>query len=171
MTTSIKASPETGRITGAHVLAGMVLFFVLILAANTALIYTAVTTFGGLDNPHAYRDGLAYNARISAATAQAARGWRGQVETLSNPPRLRISLLDQARDPVRGLTLTATVGRPATTRYDARLEMRETEPGRFEGSLEALEPGSWILSYAAAPAGGAEADALFRAKDRLWLKP
>ena len=166
---TMRRPESSGGISGAHVLAGLIAFFLLVLAANGAMVYTALTTFGGLDNAGAYRDGLAYNARISAATAQAERGWHDTVETFADPPRLRISLLDRAGAPVTGLVLKASVARPATNRYDAALALRETGPGLFEASLADVAPGNWILSYEAASAGGGET--LYRARKRLWLKP
>ncbi len=162
---------SSGVISGRHVLAGLIAFFLLVLAVNCAMIYTALSTFGGLDNANAYRDGLAYNARISAASAQAERGWHDTVETLADPPRLRISLLDRAGAPVTGLDLKASMARPATNRYDAPLALRETGPGLFEASLADVAPGSWILTYEAAPSGGRDGETVYRARKRLWLKP
>jgi nitrogen fixation protein FixH len=169
MTASMRRPASSGGISGAHVLAGLIAFFLLVLAANGAMIYTALSTFGGLDNANAYRDGLAYNARISAASAQAERGWQGNVETFTDPPRLRISLLDQSGAPVTGLVLKASVARPATNRYDAPLALRETGPGLFEASLAEVAPGNWILSYEAS--AGPNGETLYRARKRLWLKP
>ena len=171
MSSPMRHSASDGIISGKHVLAGLITFFLAVLAANTAMIYSALSTFGGLDNADAYRDGLAYNVHISEADAQAARGWHDTVETLAAPPRLRISLVDRAGAPVTGLVVKATVGRPATNRYDTSLAVRETGAGLFEASLEALDPGSWILSFEAGPNGGSETDAVYRERKRIWLKP
>ena len=43
------------------------------------MIYKALTTFGGVETPDAYRKGLAYNQRIAAEEAQAGLGWHDEL--------------------------------------------------------------------------------------------
>jgi nitrogen fixation protein FixH len=159
-----------GLVRGWHVLAALLGFFVLVLGVNGAMIYAAITTFGGIDNPNAYREGLAYNARIAAGVEQAQTGWRDQVEILAGSSAFRVSLSDKDGRPVGGLAMRATIVRPATNRFDAVLPMQEKSPGAYEAALSALESGSWIVNVEASRPGGGEA-ILYQTRRRLWLKP
>ena len=70
MSTTAAVGAKAAGIRGGHVLAAMLAFFAVIIVADATLIYKALTTFGGVDNPNAYRQGVAYNQRI-ARDAQA----------------------------------------------------------------------------------------------------
>ncbi len=63
------------RITGWHVLAGMILFFSTIIAVNAVFISLAVQSFPGEDQRRSYVQGLEYNDVIAQRRAQAALGW------------------------------------------------------------------------------------------------
>ena len=58
MSTTATGGAKPGGIRGGHVLAAMLAFFAVIIVADTTLIYRALTTFGGVDNPNAYRQGV-----------------------------------------------------------------------------------------------------------------
>ncbi len=113
------ASPsQTSGIRGRHVLISMIAFFGVIVVADSTMIYKAVTTFGGVDNANAYRDGLAYNDRISRAKRQAALGWGDTVTLSEDGSRLHVAMTAADGKPLVGLSIEATIGRPATMRAD-----------------------------------------------------
>ena len=72
MSTTAAGGAKARGIRGGHVLAAMLAFFAVIIVADATMIYKALTTFGGVDNPNAYRQGVAYNQRI-ARDARADR--------------------------------------------------------------------------------------------------
>jgi nitrogen fixation protein FixH len=165
------APSHTGGLGGRHVLGAMLAFFGVIIVADATMIYKAVTTFGGVDNTNAYRDGLAYNARIASAERQSQLGWNGQVEALADPARLRVALTDAAGAPLTNLKVEATLGRPATIRSDTVLTLVETQPGLFEAPFgEAAGEGAWIATVRAWRSAS-DADPVYQTRRRLWVKP
>ncbi len=173
---SPKITPGSRRgLSGWHVLGGMLGFFGLIVVADATLIYKALSTFGGVDNANAYRDGLAYNARIARDAEQARLGWSETVELSADPARLRISLKDAAGNaPLRPLRVEATLGRPATNVSDVVVRLGDVGSGVFEAPLEtAPGTGAWIVTARAYAADGAAAapDPLYEVRRRLWVAP
>lgn len=171
MTAASQTPAPAGGLGGRHVLAAMAAFFAVIVVADATLIYKAVSTFGGVDNVNAYRDGLAYNERIANATRQAELGWQDSVEVLAAPVRLRVSLKDRDRQALAGLALDATLARPATTRSDAKLALDEVAPGVFEHDISALGDGAWIVDVRAHRKGDADAMLVYQIRRRLWIAP
>ena len=155
---------------GRHVLLALVGFFAVCVAVDGYMIYSALSTFGGVDNVNAYRDGLAYNDRIAQEARQSEAGWRDSVEVLADPQRLRLAILDRDGRSVPDIGVRATIARPATNRFDVPLPMRETAPGVFEANVAAFDPGSWVVS-AEAFSHGDETKALYETRRRVWLKP
>lgn len=169
MTMPVGATQEARRLRGRHVLGAMLAFFGVIVVADATMIYKAVTTFGGVDNVNAYRDGLAYNARIASAERQAKLGWRDTVEILADPDRIRVSLTDAKGQPLSALKVEATLGRPATVRSDAVLPLAETAPGVFEAVLPESGEGAWIATVRAFQTDSEEP--AYQNRRRLWVKP
>lgn len=175
--TGSPASPHPGapaagfRLTGRHVFLVALGFFLLVLAANTVLITLAVTTFGGIETPDAYRKGLAYNARILAAEKQAGLGWRDSVAFAPGTGRIVFRLEGAGGKPVAGLSVSARVSRPATGRFDRELPLIERAPGRYESEAVRLDPGSWIITAAAARPEAEGGESVYETRRRLWLAP
>jgi nitrogen fixation protein FixH len=162
----------SGGLTGWHVLFALVGFFAAIFVVNAIFIYKAESTFGGLDTDDAYRKGLNYNERIVAARAQEKLGWRDSLEYVADGKRMRLSLSDTAGDAVSGVTVTAVVKHPATTRFDRELVLQQTGPGTYEVAVPELESGWWTVEIKA------EKDTLqtdnaahYESRRRLWIKP
>jgi nitrogen fixation protein FixH len=169
---SSNASPRTRTLNGRHVLFAFVGFFAVVFVADGILIYKAVSTFGGLETDDAYRKGLAYNERITAAQEQAKRGWKDKLAYEGQTKRLRVSLNDAAGGAVSGLLLTAQLQRPATNRYDQKLIFEQTSPGTYEAATPELAGGWWTVelqAHKSAPSG--DDAALYEARRRLWIKP
>lgn len=169
----MRTSPSSGAapgLGGRHVLAAMVAFFAVIILADATMIYTALSTFGGVDNANAYREGLAYNKRIAADARQAALGWESRIELSGAPARLTVSLTDSSGAAVAGRTVVASVGRPATNRFDNVLTLAEIAPGVYEAVIEKAGEGTWIADIRAY-ADGDKANAVFQVRRRLWVAP
>ena len=85
MSTTSAGRAKTGGIRGGHVLAAMLAFFAVIIVADTTMIYKALTTFGGVDNPNAYRQGVDYNQRIAHNAQQSLIGWQDEIVAVRAP--------------------------------------------------------------------------------------
>ena len=124
------------RITGWHVLAGMVGFFGVVIAVDVTFAVLAYRTHPGQVSVTPYEDGILYNRHIAQLDAQAKLGWR-----------------DQAGRPIRGLALSARMERPATEAGRLTPRFVETAPGRYEADVGRLF-GAWDLTVEAKDASG-----------------
>ncbi|HEY7670164.1 MAG TPA: FixH family protein [Hyphomicrobium sp.] len=159
---------------GRHVLFALIGFFLVVFAANGVMIYLAISTFGGLDTPDAYRKGLAYNERVAAAEAQAKLGWRDSLAYVPETRRLRVALAGPDGAAVSGLAVTAHLQRPATDRFDRELVLEPTAPGTYEADTSGLEAGWWTVDLEARRERAAQTPqeaTLFASRRRLWIKP
>jgi len=172
MMTSEVAGKQKSKLSGRHVLGAMLAFFAVIVTADAIMIYQAVSTFGGVDNANAYRDGLAYNNRIARETRQAGLGWKETVELRSDPERIRVELTDTAGAPVGGVKVAVMLGRAVTNAVDAVVPLAEVSPGVFEAPVANVqEPGAWVATVRAFQVGTAETEPLFETRRRLWVAP
>jgi nitrogen fixation protein FixH len=170
MNTTAAGGAKARGIRGGHVLGAMLAFFAVIIVADTTLIYKALTTFGGVDNPNAYRQGVAYNQRIARDAQQSLIGWQDEVVAVGAPERLHVVVRDRSGAAVAGKKVMARIGRPATNRFDATLQLAEIAPGQYEVPLPKAGEGSWIVDLSVYDSGAAT-EPLYRARRRMWIKP
>lgn len=158
-------------IQGRHVLYAMLAFFGVIFAVNGLFLYFALGTYTGIVADEPYRKGLEYNQRIAADARQKALGWTHKL-SVDGRGEVVLALTDRSGVPVTGLGVTGIVGRPSTSAFDRISNLVEVQPGRYVGTIEALESGSWLVSIEASrPGGGGTSEIVYRVKERLWLKP
>lgn len=169
MSTTAPTRARPRGIRGAHVLGTMLAFFAVIVVADATMIYKAVTTFGGVDNPNAYRQGVAYNQRIARDAEQSLIGWQDAIEVIGAPQRLRVLLRDRSGAVVTGKKLVASIGRPATNRFDTTLDLVEVAAGQYEAPIAEAHEGAWIVAISALPPGGA-GEPLYQTRRRVWIK-
>lgn len=169
MTEAVGSSVKRGM-RGKHVLMIFVGFFAMIFAVDGFMIYKAVSTFGGIETPDAYRKGVAYNASIAKDEEQAQLGWTDEVKVVGAPHRLQVALRDKENSAVAGKKLVATVGRPATNRYDVKLDLAETTPGIYEVALPDAAGGTWIVELGAYDDASSN-DPVYQARRRAWIGP
>ncbi len=158
------------ELTGRHVLFALFGFFGMMLVANGIFVYYALETFHGVDDPNAYQDGLSYNQRIEAERRQDALGWSHAL-TLSDGGRVMLTFNDKAGNPVSGLTVAGTLGRPVDDSFTHKLALKESGTGVYSARIEGLGAGTWIVSLEASKLRGEGSETLYRIKERLWLKP
>jgi nitrogen fixation protein FixH len=164
-TTLIARRPQ--GVQGWHVLGVFLAFFGIVFAVNGALIYKAISTHTGLVANEPYRKGLAYNERIGADERQARLNWTETLE-VGRDGHVTLALAERDGRAVRGLKVEGVLGRPATNRFDVKLALAETAPGRYEAQTAAIAEGSWLITLEVrAPAG---AEPIYRSRRRLWLK-
>ncbi len=152
---------RSAKLTGRKVLLIALGAFALVLVANGAFVWFALSGFSGLSREDAYREGLHYNDELAAAAAQKARGWSSSVTLDKTGLAVEVSLPDGR--PVAGLLLKAVIGRPATDAFDQTLELLELRPGRYLAPV-VLAPGNWSVVVTGEDAAGEP----YRAEARLW---
>jgi nitrogen fixation protein FixH len=167
MSPTILIARRPHGLQGRHVLGIFLAFFGTVFAVNGALIYQAVSTHTGLVANEPYRKGLAYNERIGADERQARLGWSETLE-VGRDGRVILVLAERDGRAVRGLEVEGVLGRPATNRYDVKLALSETAPGRYEAHMAAVAEGSWLVALEAR--AQAVAEPVYRTRRRLWLK-
>lgn len=156
------------RITGRHVLVSIVGFFLTIAAVDAVMIYQAVSTFGGLETPDAYRKGLAYNQRIAEGAAQEQLGWRESVSFDRATGSLVVDIKDRDGKPVEGMALSVVIGRPATNAFDRSISADDKGAGRYEAPVADLADGTWTVELAVRGSRNPEAAVVYQSKARIW---
>ena len=163
-------------LTGPHVLATLLVFFGIVFAVNAMLVYEALRTHSGVVAQEPYRKGLNYNDRIAADDLQSALGWKANL-TLDGTGQVGLVMLDGRGQPVGGLAIAGTIGRPATERLDSKLSFRETAPGFYAAPNGLADPagsgGAWLaVVEVRSGAAAASADSpVYRLRSKLWFKP
>ncbi len=153
-------SAEPKPLTGRKVLLIAVAAFGVILAANLAMLFAAISTFPGLVVKNSYVASQGWDRKTEA---QRALGWKAAASYADGT--LRVAMTGRDGAPVTGLNVVAVVGRPASTREDVRLELAEGAEG-YAAPL-VLAPGMWRVAIAGtnAEGGNFEAVAQFYVRD------
>lgn len=141
-TPSIKAPSEKGRITGWHVLIGVVLFFGIVIGVDTIFMVQAYRTFSGEVASNPYEAGLAFNRTLAQRQREAALGWSASVAT-PDGKSVVVKVADRDGKPLDGLSLTGVLERPATETGRQALNFRSLGEGRYAAS--ARLDGAWDL--------------------------
>jgi nitrogen fixation protein FixH len=144
-------SASAPRLNGRHVLAALLGFFAVVMAANGVFVWLALGSFTGIEAPHAYRSGLHYNQELANAAAQAALGWRAEIDVASqdHATTLRVTVRDAAAKPLDGLVVSAVWRRPTQAAWDREVTLEPAGPGRYAASLALPAPGQWDLRLTA----------------------
>jgi nitrogen fixation protein FixH len=165
---------ESGRatarpLTGRAVLVSLLGFFGVVIGVNGVMMALAIGTMPGLESEKPYQAGVAYNAEIDTARAQAARHWtvashvgRGG----GGHATVRVEARDAEGASVGGLTVTVRLMRPTDKRADRAIWLGEHEPGTYLGEAADVAPGVWDVELEAAHAS----ERLFRSRNRVILE-
>ncbi|MCC2113656.1 MAG: FixH family protein [Hyphomicrobiales bacterium] len=159
-----------GRLNGPKVLAILVGFFLVIFAANGALIFLALDSWPGLETKSSFKAGQVYQQELDAAKDQADRAWQvsAHIERLSDgAATVRIELKDKEGAPLSGLGVTARLDRPTTTSLDQQVSLAEREAGIYGAEMAGVDAGAWTLTIEAVDAGGKR---LYRSRNRVSLQ-
>jgi nitrogen fixation protein FixH len=155
------------RVTGRMVLAGLVGFFGLVAGVNAAMIYAAVSTFGGVETESSYRAGLAFAREAATVEAQDARHWSVSAKAAieGNTTVVEVAARDASGQPITNLAATASLVHPTDRRADHAVPLVSNGAGRFRGTT-AASAGQWDLVIELSRAD----ERLFRSKNRVWLR-
>jgi nitrogen fixation protein FixH len=131
--------------------------FGVVLAVNLVFMYSAVSTFTGIETQEAYDKGLAYNQVIAKAKAQEKLGWTVDATLLpasttdakSHESNVVVSFADKAGRPVSGLSVKAEFVRPTKAGFDTQTELMEQGGGRYVSTVKLPLAGQWELHVTA----------------------
>jgi nitrogen fixation protein FixH len=146
-----------------------VAFFVVVLAANGAMIWIAFATWTGLETESAYQKGLAYNRTLGAARAQEALGWRVELDLVAAAGRvagLELTLADRYGSLIEDARVTARFVRPTHAGHDLELAVPHVHAGVYRAEAALPFAGVWEL-YVLAESGHDD----FRLRRRVYLEP
>jgi nitrogen fixation protein FixH len=164
------------RLTGRHVLFGLLAFFLVVASVNGVMMTMALKTMSGLDARNGYDPSQRYNLDIAEARAQAARGWQvevklGALRVLSDGARqgsdAAVSFSDRDGQAIAGLVVNVRLAHPGDRRRDVVTSLEEVAPGRYVGPAAGLSPGQWDVVIEARDASGAK---VFHSRQRAILK-
>jgi nitrogen fixation protein FixH len=144
-------------------------FFLVVFAVNGVFLYSAISTYTGIVAVEPYRKGLNYNQRIAADEAQKAQGWRDALE-VTRSGQVTLRLTNRLGEPVEGLVVKGTFGRPSTAQHDVKLELAEVQPGTYAVRIGPPEAGAWLVALEARSLA-APNEVTYQLRKRLWLKP
>jgi nitrogen fixation protein FixH len=139
----MSAEKREFRLTGYHVLAGLIVFFGVVFAANFVLVYLSGASWTGKLPGNGYEASIKYNKEAAKARAMLAKGWKTRVLVHADG-RVEIELKDRDGRPLTGLSATATVGRPASDREDRSFTLVERDIGVY-ALPEKLRSGAWRI--------------------------
>jgi nitrogen fixation protein FixH len=145
-----------------------VTFLLVVLAANSALIWLATASWTGLTVDDAYAKGLAYNRNLEAARQQAALGWRPRLAVRVGPgpgAEVELAISDREGVPLTGAAVEAAFTRPTRQGLDVRLHLTAEGRGVYRAEFEPPLPGLWDVHVTIRRAGD-----LFVHDQRLLLR-
>jgi nitrogen fixation protein FixH len=156
----------TGQLTGRHVLAWLGGFFLVMFAANGALIYFALHTLHGEALENSYDASQAFNRRIAEARAQDERGWKADVLTRAEGAgeRVMVEIHDRDGAPISDLTVTARFEHPFDAGQD-RSAALVSDGANYEGVASPVGRGRWTLVIEASRG----AERLFRSQNKMTV--
>ncbi|MBU1212394.1 MAG: FixH family protein [Alphaproteobacteria bacterium] len=162
-----RAGSDGWKLNGWHVLAGLIVFFGVMIAVNGVFLYFAMTTFTGIETADAYRKGVAYNASLEESRQLDKLGWKGALKATGERIEFVLKTADGA--PVRGVRVEGRIGRPATDTFDRTVAFEDAGSGVYRSQPLALAPGNWILALEAHDPVDVVSSPRYRLKERLWL--
>lgn len=139
---------EKGELNGRHVLAMVVAFFSVMIAANIIFIRAAVTTFPGVSEDKSYILGVHFNDALAERTVQAELGWTAEIrEVMREGETGRILLLmTKEKTPLNNLSVTGVLKRPVHDSADQTLVFAALGGGLYMAEASAFSPGVWDLA-------------------------
>ena len=149
--------------TGRHMLAIVVLFFGVTVTVNLVMAFMATGTFPGLVVENSYVASQHYNDYLREARAQQQTGPKMQMAFGDGLVSVRFVGADG--EPMRGLAVTALIGRPSSTAEDRHIDL--VAAGGDYRAAEPLPPGNWLVDVEAF-----QGDArLYREQQRIYVRP
>lgn len=120
--------------------------FGVIISVNAVMVYFAVTSWTGLSTTESFERGRTYNTELARAEAQAALGWRSNLEVGSPAEsvlRIEFSLSDAGGAALNGALVHAEIRRPTVYGHDVLVDLTPIGNGRYVHEQEVPLAGNW----------------------------
>lgn len=139
------------EITGRFVLICMVAFFGIVTAVNGVMMTLAIRSFPGIDPRNGYERSQGYNAEIAAARRQAESGVNATTGLRLRDGSLTIeaTLTDRTGTGLAQQDVEVALLHPSDRRKDRQVKLNEIGSGRYQGTLDSFDAGSWIVEIRA----------------------
>lgn len=139
------------KLTGKHVLLWLFAFFGAMLIANGFFVYYANVSWPGVEVESPYKESQNYNNKLQEAAEQEKRDWHiaAELKRRQNDVFLVVDARDKLKNPLRGLKISANLGRPATEKFDKNVELTEMGEGLYQVNIGQLDPGPWRVKIEA----------------------
>ena len=141
----------------------------VLIAVQAAFIVIAVSTHTGVVSQQPYRKGLNYGERIELADKQRQRGWHETTKFDELKNQLTFQIKNKTGAPVRYLTVSGLLSRPAHKNEDLRLRFEKSGDGSYVAKLADGLAGAFVLDIKASQ--GTTETVVWRSRRRLWIKP
>lgn len=159
MSTALANSGSTDRARGRWIPWMFVVGMLTVVGANATLVYFAVQSWGGLVTERAFERGITYNRLLAAAAAEAALGWKADVDFESavngKGPNVVVALRNAEQQPMARAVVAVEAQRPLEAQDPVILSMRYIGEGRYSGAADDLRPGQWDIRVTVANEGAA----------------
>ncbi|WP_374378434.1 FixH family protein [Dongia sp.] len=142
--------------------------FLVVIAVNGVLIYTAVSSFSGLETDNAYEKGIHYNQALVAAAANAETGWHAESSVVAGENgnrRLNVAITDRTGQPVTELKVEAYLVRPTNAGMDETVALTDIGGGLYRADIAPKALGNWELRLQAS-----RGDVTWQQVQRIFLK-
>ncbi len=146
-------SNGTRQFTGKHMLAIMLGFFAVVLAANMTMVYFARHSWTGLVVENSYIASQEFNEKTQKLEAMEAVDVHPDVTFEAGT--LRVRLHTRAGEPVMARNVKLAIGRPSNEGQDRVVDLTERASGTFEAPQD-LALGQWTGSVTAELPGHGE---------------
>ncbi len=133
------------------------LMFLVVMAANGALVYFALSSWPGLAYENASERGRKFNQVLAEEEKESALGWRFDIGYAGG--RVVVAALDRDGRSLTDLELSGTLVRPLGGVANRRLEFRPSGPGRYEAIADLPLKGQWEVRLLAERMGERAHDA------------
>jgi nitrogen fixation protein FixH len=161
-------SPDRGGVTGRTVLVSLLAFFAVVIGVNVVMMTLAISTMPGIEVESPYLAGIKYNSEITAARAQADRGWRMAshiVRDADGRAVVTVEARDRSGAPLAGLAMSVRLARPTDARADHAVTLTERSGGTYFGEAADVIAGIWDFELEV----DRGAERMFRSKNRISL--
>ncbi len=133
------------------------LMFLVVLAANGALVFYALSTWPGLAYDNASERGRKFNQVLAEEERESALGWKFAIGYLDGA--VVVEARDREGRSLTDLNMEGTLVRPLGASSDAKLAFRPAGPGRYDAPVELPLKGQWEVRLTAERMGERAHDA------------
>ncbi len=126
-------------------------FFAVVLSANGALIYFALSSWTGLETRNHYLKGVDYNRTLEAVRAQEKLGWTVESAVAGQGVKGHFSvslvLRDRGGRGIDDASVKVSFERPTQYGLDQEVELTRSGAGIYSGQVALPVAGQWNLRH------------------------